>query len=272
MKELEISLKEFMNRWPLVYSKIGLNYRYEAMYFSEYDLDKWEKSLSNIREIEHENLIEEESSKREAEEWVLLGFEEGTQIITTYNQDLYNEIKKKCEYRRKLNNLRELRIKDLLELKKLRGGVFSNCYKYDYIMNKCFDFLYNQLEDFKENIYINKEMHLMFFHPKHKRDTVRFSNKYLISKFNITPEEEKYMKSIISKGEKKRRNNEYNKVKFKRERRNLNGLTSREQTKRDNEEKILNLINEGLNKTQIAEKMGLNKSSMSSTYKNLFKR
>lgn len=278
MSKLIIMLKEFRDKYPLLYSKLGQNYKEEIRYFSEDELDEWEKSLSyitEITEIEHQANIEKEDAKVESDEWVIENFERGIQKVSS-DTYLYNEIQQKQGYRKKLNNLRKLRIKDLLKLKELRGGVFRYysfcryCEDEDNKMQKLFEFLDKQLEDFKDKIYINTEKNFIFYDPKHNRDIIRFSNNYLITKFHISNEEQRHMKSIISKLEKRRRNNEYNKSKFKMQRRNSNGLTSRQQSKLDKERRIIELINEGLSKTEIAKRLNLNKSSMSSTYKHLF--
>lgn len=278
MGKLIIMLNEFRDKYPLLYSKLGPNYKEEIRYFSEDELDEWEKSLSyitEITEIEHQANIEKEDAKIESDEWVIENFERGIQKVSS-DTYLYNEIQQKQGYRKKLNNLRKLRVKDLLKLKELRGGVFRYysfsryCEDEENEMQRLFEFLDKQLEDFKDKVYINTEKSFIFYGPNHNRDIIRFSNNYLITKFHISNEEQRHMKSIISKLEKRRRNNEYNKSKFKMQRRNSNGLTSRQQSKLDKERRIIELINEGLSKTEIAKRLNLNKSSMSSTYKYLF--
>lgn len=77
-----------------------------------------------------------------------------------------------------------------------------------------------------------------------------YKNETLIERLHITPEEQKHLKTIISRQEKYRRNNE------KRTPRNDNGLTSREQQKLDTIKKVQELKAKGLNNTQIAKEIG----------------
>lgn len=273
MKKLEISLRELEERWPLVSYKIGENWDFESKHFNEGDLDKWELELQLEEElicISDINSKDKEKEQNEIDKYILERFEKDLPhheyLLRGKKLKYKHEIEMKYKYRKKLNNLRDLRIRDLKTLKEIRGGDFKS-----KSMRQCFEFLVNQRERYKDTIYINDEINLMFFYKNHMDDVIRFSNRYLIDKFKISEYEQTCMKFIISKDEKRKRNNEYNKLKFKKQRRNKYGLTTRQQAKKDNEEKILKLINEGLNKTQISDKLNLNKSSMSTTYKHLFK-
>ena len=80
-----------------------------------------------------------------------------------------------------------------------------------------------------------------------------YTNKRLIEMFDITPEEQRQLKTIISQEEKYRRRNEAN----KKARRNENGLTSREQHTKDTREKIHQLREKGLTIREIAQEMNL---------------
>lgn len=61
-------------------------------------------------------------------------------------------------------------------------------------------------------------------------------------------------------------------VKYDRnnKKRNDEGLTSRQQQKKEKENQIKELINKGFNMNQIAKELGLNRSTLSRSYKHLF--
>lgn len=80
-----------------------------------------------------------------------------------------------------------------------------------------------------------------------------YTNDRLIEMLEITQEEQKHLKTIISKREKQDRQ-----TKAKREaRRNENGLTQREQHKKDTLNKILELRDKGLTIKEVSEELGL---------------
>lgn len=84
-------------------------------------------------------------------------------------------------------------------------------------------------------------------------------NKTIIEMLQVTSEEQRALKTIIDKDIKDNRRNER-----KREnRRNEEGLTSREQKKQDLIKNIKKLKAKGLNNTEIAEKLNINKSTVS---------
>lgn len=80
-----------------------------------------------------------------------------------------------------------------------------------------------------------------------------YRNETLIERLKITAEEQKHLKTIISKAEKYRRNNERRKV----NRRNEEGLTMREQKKFDNKTAVKQLRSKGLRIKDIAEQLSL---------------
>lgn len=80
-----------------------------------------------------------------------------------------------------------------------------------------------------------------------------YSNNKLIRILNITPNEQKHLKTIISTEEKYKRNNE----RRKQGRRNEAGLTLRQQQAQENLKAILTLREQGLTITQIAQELGL---------------
>ena len=93
-----------------------------------------------------------------------------------------------------------------------------------------------------------------------------YKNQTLIERLNITIEEQKNLKTIIGTEEKYRRNNASRREK----RRNEEGLTKREQKKKEKEKEIKLLINKGYNMNQVAKALGINRSTISRTYKHLF--
>ena len=96
-----------------------------------------------------------------------------------------------------------------------------------------------------------------------------YTNKKLIEILDITLEEQKYLKTIISGKEKYRRSAEEQKAKKKAKRRNENGLTKREQEKKDRINKIKKLKIKGLNQNQIAKEIGISRQAVSKLLKSL---
>ena len=88
-----------------------------------------------------------------------------------------------------------------------------------------------------------------------------YKNETLIDLFQISREEEKKLKlrTIISTEEKYDRKNE----KRREDRRNENGLTSREQSKEDLINQIKELKSQGLKQVDIADKLGISKGTVS---------
>ena len=93
-----------------------------------------------------------------------------------------------------------------------------------------------------------------------------YKNETLIERLGITREEQKHLKTIIGTEEKYDRNNE----KRRSKRRNENGLTKRQQQKQDREKQIKELINKGFNMNQVSKELGINRSTISRSYKHLF--
>ena len=104
--------------------------------------------------------------------------------------------------------------------------------------------------------------------PKGSRDKPGYwyKNKTLIEKLNITEEEQKELKTIISEKEKYRRcateKNAKNKKRQKAKRRNEEGLTSKQQELKELKVKVLELRNLGLSMQQIADNLGINKTKV----------
>lgn len=86
-----------------------------------------------------------------------------------------------------------------------------------------------------------------------------YKNETLIERLDITQEEQKHLKTIISSDEKYSRNNE----RRRKGRRGSDGLTSRERNKLLLIEKVKALADEGLKQVEIAKKLGINQSNVS---------
>lgn len=92
-----------------------------------------------------------------------------------------------------------------------------------------------------------------------------YKNNTLIEMLDITEEEQRYLKTIISKEEKYRRNN----TKRKKARRNREGLTIREQQKQETISKIIELRKQGLTQKEIAKKVGVTQGRVSQILKEI---
>ncbi len=85
------------------------------------------------------------------------------------------------------------------------------------------------------------------------RGKYNYRNSTLIELLGITLEEQRELKTVISKEEKYRRNN----VKRQEKRRDKNGKTARERQKQYTTEAVIELANKGLKKTEIAKELGI---------------
>lgn len=97
----------------------------------------------------------------------------------------------------------------------------------------------------------------------YKRGGYNYSNSTLIKKLNITVDEQRSLITIISKEEKNRRKNIVNKEMYKKARRNKNGLTKKQQELQDLKYKVLELKEKGLNNTQIAKVLEVDRKKVS---------
>lgn len=91
----------------------------------------------------------------------------------------------------------------------------------------------------------------------------KFTSKYIINALDLEEHEQRKLLTIISTGEKYRRKNE------KRTPRNEEGLTSRQQAKKDRINIILELKQQGYNQSKIAEKLGITRQAVSKLLKEL---
>lgn len=88
-----------------------------------------------------------------------------------------------------------------------------------------------------------------------------YKNETLIERLNITPKEQRNLKTIIGTEEKYRRNNE------RRTPRNENGLTKKQQELADLKNKVLELREQGLSIRKIAENLGKSKGTIENILK-----
>lgn len=86
-----------------------------------------------------------------------------------------------------------------------------------------------------------------------------YTNDRLIEMLDITEDEQRHLKTIISKGERQRRQNEAR----KKARRNKAGLTQREQQKQDRIKAVKELAEQGLNQTEAAKEIGITQGYVS---------
>ena len=92
-----------------------------------------------------------------------------------------------------------------------------------------------------------------------------YKNETLIDRLGITSKEQKYMKTIIGIDEKYDRKNKKRRV----DRRNEEGLTKREQDKKDRIEKIKVFLSKGLNQSKIAQELGISRQAVSKLCKEI---
>lgn len=115
----------------------------------------------------------------------------------------------------------------------------------------------NRFIDYEQGIRAGEDKRISSKMQKH--GGYWYKNETLIDMLNITDEEQRHLKTIIGVNEKYRRNNE----RRKKLRRNINGLTQREQNKVDTIKAVLELNEEGLNQTQIAEELSITQARVS---------
>lgn len=96
-----------------------------------------------------------------------------------------------------------------------------------------------------------------------------YSNKKLIELLQITQDEMVNLITIINTKEKNRRNKGYRKEYKRKEHRNENGLTSREQSKMDKIYAILDLLEKGYKQKDIVLELGYAKSTVSEYVKEI---
>ncbi|WP_231169921.1 hypothetical protein [Clostridium botulinum] len=139
------------------------------------------------------------------------------------------------------------------------------------------EWLYNEF-NYKKKKDRTKEEEETFKSLKNKRKQYKllgynYTNKTLIDIICITEEEMKHFITIISEKEVKRRTNirtnEHNKEKFKKLRRNENGLTKRQQEKQDKIKAVKELKDKGLMQKEIAKVLKVTQQYVSKILKEL---
>lgn len=92
-----------------------------------------------------------------------------------------------------------------------------------------------------------------------------YKNQTLIESLDITLSEQKHMKTIIGTEEKYRRKN----IKRTESRRNAEGLTQREQQKKERIQEIMRLKKLGLNQSKIAKELNISRQAVSKILKSI---
>ena len=184
-----------------------------------------------------------------------------------------------------LYTLNKSRLEDFKAIVSLRNGEVKG-YRNTLIMLYSYHYrLINEIT-VEELINITKEFNKSFKEPYKIRELIsvcrsvnrtvkhfqedeskgyKFTNKYIIESLDISEQEQRKLLTIISTDEKYRRKN----IKRNAARRNEEGLTSRQQAKKDRINSILELKNQGYNQSKIAEKLGITRQAVSKLLKDL---
>ena len=184
-----------------------------------------------------------------------------------------------------LYTLNKSRLEDFKAIVSLRNGEVKG-YRNTLIMFYSYHYrLINEIT-VEELINITKEFNKSFREPYKIRELIsvcrsvnrtvkhfqedeskgyKFTNKYIIESLDISEQEQRKLLTIISTDEKYRRKN----IKRNAARRNEEGLTSRQQAKKDRINSILELKNQGDNQSKIAEKLGITRQAVSKLLKDL---
>lgn len=181
------------------------------------------------------------------------------------------------QYPKNLFTLNTARLKDFESIVKLRSGKVTGyrnslimLYSYHYRLmnevtlteliqevtefNKAFKEPYKATE--LKNVCRSVTRAVKYFREDNTKG-YRFRNDYIIELLDLTDKEQSNLLTIISKQVK------YDRKNAKRYPRNEKGLTSRQQQKEDTIKAIQELKQQGLNNTEIAEKLGMNRVSVS---------
>ena len=179
-------------------------------------------------------------------------------------------VKREIAY--EVRNLSSVRIKDIRTLIKLRNGDMENYRNFTAFLYSLFSFdIFNDnYEKVLENTYnLNcsflsplsnaeiektvKSAYKSFTNKINDKQHYNYKNETIVKKLEITEEEQKHMKTLISKEVKFSRKYE----KRKQKRRNDSGLTLREAKKQQNISIIKELQKEGYKQKEIAERVNL---------------
>lgn len=189
-----------------------------------------------------------------------------------------NNRKSKVKYLYSYYSLAVARANDIRTLCKLRNydihgnrNSFLHVYVYQmFLIHNNFhvarDFVFKLNDDLVEPL-DSKELETIVkstfkAYEKHREDVSKgynYKNETLIELFEITADEQQHMKVLISQSEK----NERDKKRKREQRRNEDGLTSREQAKKDLEHKVSEMLQQGLEQKEITLELGISKGRVS---------
>lgn len=172
------------------------------------------------------------------------------------------------------HSLHYARMQDLIKLCELRDWDVKGSRENILFLYRMFSICFT--EDKEKALEDALEINSQFLQPLKEREVIRatksaekkeykYKNETLIELLDISLEEQKHLRTIISKAEA----NEREKVKKKNNRRNENGLIARAQRKLDNFNQVKELYEQGLKQVQIVEITGLSKGYISKTVKQI---
>ena len=199
----------------------------------------------------------------------------------------YKNNKSKITYlpTKNLYTLNMSRIEDFKHIVSLRNGDIKG-YRNTLIMLYSYHYrLVNEIT-VEELIKVTKEFNKSFKEPYKAKELIsvcrsvnrtvkhfqednnkgyKFTNKYIINALDLEEQEQRELLTIISTRVKYDRKNK----KRNEARRNEEGLTSRQQGKKDRINSILELKQQGYNQSKIAEKLGITRQAVSKLLKEL---
>ncbi|HDO9660876.1 TPA: DNA-binding response regulator [Clostridioides difficile] len=169
------------------------------------------------------------------------------------------------------HSLYHARFNDLIKICELRSYDMEGCREVTLFLYRYFTccFMEDEVQALECTLGLNKQFvkplrynevvkHTKSAETAYKSKKYKFKNSTLIDLLGITEEEQKYLKTIISKKEANEREKEAKKL----ARRNENGLTSREQEKQDRINEIQVEKSLGLSQSKVAEKLNLSISTV----------
>lgn len=199
----------------------------------------------------------------------------------------YKKNKSKITYlpTKNLYTLNMSRIEDFKHIVSLRNGDIKG-YRNTLIMLYSYHYRLVNEVTVEELIKVTKEFNKSFKEPYKAKELIsvcrsinrtvkhfqednnkgyKFTNKYIINALDLEEQEKRELLTIISTRVKYDRNNK----KRNEARRNEEGLTSRQQGKKDRINSILELKQQGYNQSKIAEKLGITRQAVSKLLKEL---
>lgn len=199
----------------------------------------------------------------------------------------YKQNKGKIAYlpTKNLYTLNMSRIEDFKRIVSLRNGEVVG-YRNTLIMLYSYHYRLINEVTVEELIKVTKEFNKSFREPYKAKELIsvcrsvnrtvkhfqednnkgyKFTNKYIINALDLEEQEQRELLTIISTRVKYDRNNK----KRNEARRNEEGLTSRQQGKKDRINSILELKQQGYNQSKIAEKLGITRQAVSKLLKEL---